>query len=596
VRIAGDARYIPVEYASRYRDALGTPLPPGLAEIFLASAEEPLAEIVRRYARTHGPFTTTDLAARYRLQTPAVEPILHALHGRGKLLEGEFRPGGHHREWCDPEVLQQIRRKSLARLRREIEPVEQRVFARFTARWQGVTAPRRGVDALLDAIEALQGAAIPASELEREVLPARIAEYRSADLDTLMSAGEVIWVGVEPIGDRDGRIALYLATALPLLLPPGGVGSNAATDPGAELSERAQKIIELLQRKGASFFAAIHAACGGGFPGETRDALWELVWSGRLTNDTLHPVRNLRASRESHGKQNRGEFADERPGSPEFLRRMRSRTPGRNLMDGRWSLVTQRIALRAEETAITPTQWSANIAQQLLLRHGIIMRETAVAENVPGGFPTIYPALKTMEDSGWIRRGMFVAGMGAAQFAMPAAVDLLRSLRLEAAQAEVVYLAATDPANPYGVLLPWPRVGAEGAEAPPPMMARAAGAGVILINGEIAGFMRRRNPALRVFLPEAEPERSQFAHELAKKLADIAMRRRTWRQGLLIGAIDGAPAREHFLARFLEDAGFVNTTLGFQIRHVTPIAVPFDAEAESESDGDEDTRGVSESA
>jgi len=596
VRIAGDARYVPVEYASRYRDALGTPLPPGLAEIFLASAEEPLAEIVRRYARTHGPFTTADLAARYRLQVTAVEPILHALHGRGKLLEGEFRPGGHHREWCDPEVLQQIRRKSLARLRREIEPVEQRVFARFTARWQGVTAPRRGVDALLDAIEALQGAAVPASELEREVLPARIAEYRPSDLDTLMSAGEVIWVGVEPIGDRDGRIALYLAQSLPLLLPPGGVGSNAAANAGAAVSERAQKIVEVLEQQGASFFAAIHAACGGGFPGETRDALWELVWSGRVTNDTLHPVRNLRASRESHGKQSRGEFADERPGSPEFLRRMRLRTPGRNLMDGRWSLVTQRIALRAGETAITPTQWSANVAQQLLLRHGIIMRESAVAENVAGGFPTIYPALKTMEDSGWIRRGMFVTGMGAAQFAMPAAVDLLRSLRLEPAKAEVVYLAATDPANPYGVLLPWPRLEVEGAEAPPPMMARAASAGVILINGEIAAFMRRRNPALRVFLPEAEPERGQFAHELAKKLAEIAIRRQTRRQGLLIGAIEGAPAREHFLARFLEDAGFVNTTLGFQMRHVTPIAAPFDAEPESEPDGDEDARGISESA
>jgi ATP-dependent helicase Lhr and Lhr-like helicase len=596
VRVAGDARYVPVEYASRYRDALGTPLPPGLAEIFLGSGGEPLAEIVRRYARTHGPFTTADLAARYRLQAAGVEPILHALHGRGKLLEGEFRPGGHHREWCDPEVLQQIRRKSLARLRREIEPVEQRVFARFTARWQGVTAPRRGVDALLDAIEALQGAAVPASELEREILPARIAEYRPGDLDTLMSAGEVIWVGVEPIGDRDGRIALYLAQSLPLLLPPGPVGSNGAADTGAAVSERAQKILEALEQQGASFFAAIHAACGGGFPGETRDALWELVWSGRVTNDTLHPVRNLRASRESHGKQGRGDFADERPGSPEFLRRMRLRTPGRNLMDGRWSLVTQRIALRAGETAITPTQWSANVAQQLLLRHGIIMRETAVAENVTGGFSTIYPALKTMEDSGWIRRGMFVTGMGAAQFAMPAAVDLLRSLRLEPAKAEVVYLAATDPANPYGVLLPWPRSEAESAEAPAPMMARAAGAGVILINGEIAAFMRRRNPALRVFLPEAEPERGQFAHELAKKLAEIAIRRQTRRQGLLIGAIEGAPAREHFLARFLEDAGFVNTTLGFQMRHVTPIAAPFDAETESEPDGDEDARGISESA
>jgi ATP-dependent helicase Lhr and Lhr-like helicase len=599
VRIASDARYIPVEYASRYRDALGTPLPPGLAEIFLASGEEPLAEIVRRYARTHGPFTSADLAARYRLQVAAVEPILHALHGRGKLLEGEFRPGGHHREWCDPEVLQQIRRKSLARLRREIEPVEQRVFARFNARWQGVTAPRRGVDALLDAIESLQGAAIPASELEREVLPARIAEYRPGDLDTLMSAGEVIWVGVEPIGDRDGRIALYLAQSLPLLLPPSGSESAAvlAADAGAALSGRAQKIVDVLQQQGASFFAAIHAACGGGFPGETRDALWELVWSGRVTNDTLHPVRNLRASRESHGKQSRGEFADERPGSPEFLQRMRLRTPGRNLMDGRWSMVTQRIALRAGETAVTPTQWTANIAQQLLLRHGIIMRETAVAENIPGGFPTIYPALKTMEDSGWIRRGMFVASMGAAQFAMPAAVDLLRSLRLEPPKPEVVYLAATDPANPYGVLLPWPRPEADGAaaEAPPPMMARAAGAGVILINGELAAFMRRRNPALRVFLPEAEPERGQFAHQLAKKLAEIAIRRQTRRQGLLIAAIDGAPAREHFLVPFLEDAGFVNTTLGFQMRHVTPIAAPFDAETENEA-ADEDPRGISESA
>jgi ATP-dependent Lhr-like helicase len=179
---------------------------------------------------------------------------------------------------------------------------------------------------------------------------------------------------------------------------------------------------------------------------------------------------------------------------------------------------------------------------------------------------------------------------------MPAAVDLLRSLRLEPAKAEVVYLAATDPANPYGVLLPWPRLEVEGAEAPPPMMARAASAGVILINGEIAAFMRRRNPALRVFLPEAEPERGQFAHELAKKLAEIAIRRQTRRQGLLIGAIEGAPAREHFLARFLEDAGFVNTTLGFQMRHVTPIAAPFDAEPESEPDGDEDARGISESA
>src|SRR5271156_5518517 len=220
VRLAGDSRYIPVEYASRYRDALGTPLPPGLAEVFLAKSDDPLREILRRYARTHGPFTTAAAAARYGLPPAPVETALHALHGLGKLLEGEFRPGGTHREWCDPDVLQQIRRKSLARLRREIEPPEQRTFARLAARWQGVSVRRRGLEALLDTVENLQGAAVLASELEREILPARIADYHHGDLDTVMAAGQVVWVGGEQIGDRDGRVALYLTESLPLLLPP----------------------------------------------------------------------------------------------------------------------------------------------------------------------------------------------------------------------------------------------------------------------------------------------------------------------------------------------------------------------------------------
>ena len=208
VRIAGESRTIPVEYAGRYRDALGTPLPPGLAEAYLERTAEPLAEIVRRYARTHGPFTTTNVAARYQLQPSVIEAVLRSLNAQGKLLEGEFRPNGQHREWCDPEVLRQIRRKSLARLRREIEPVEQSTFVRFSTRWQGVTVPRRGLDALLDTIETMQGAAIPASELETEILPARIADYSPSNLDTLMTSGEVTWVGVEQIGDRNGRIAI----------------------------------------------------------------------------------------------------------------------------------------------------------------------------------------------------------------------------------------------------------------------------------------------------------------------------------------------------------------------------------------------------
>jgi len=591
VRIAGETRYVSVEYAARYRDALGTPLPPGLPEAFLAASEEPLVDIVRRYARVHGPFTTGDVAARYQLQPNAIDEVLHSLHAREKVLEGEFRPGGTHREWCDPAVLQQIRRKSLARLRREIEPVEQQVFARFVTRWQGVALPRRGVDALIDAIESLQGTAIPVSELEREILPARITDYRTGDLDALMASGEVVWVGVEPLGDRDGRIALYLAASLPLLLP---TAKHSTDSLDTDHSERAKKILEVLKNQGASFFSALHAACGGGFPGETRDALWELVWAGKVTNDTLHPLRNLRLSREAPGKPSRSEFPSERPGSPEYLRRLRLRTPGASLMDGRWSFVADRIGNLLGE--LTPTQWIANLTQQLLTRHGIVMRETALAENVAGGYPTIYPALKAMEESGWIRRGMFVSGLGAAQFAMPAAVDLLRNLRTVPAKAEVVHLAATDPANPYGSLLPWPRSEQNEVEAAP-ALGRAVGASLIVVNGMLAAFLRRRNPAIRIFLPEDEPDRSNVAGELAKKLATIAIQRQSRRQGLLIGSINGGPARDHFLAQFLEDGGFVDTAQGFHMRHRARI--PSAGESigtDHDPEDDENLDEISESA
>ena len=621
IPLAGEHRYIPVEYAARYRDAFGVPLPPGLAEVFLQHSGDPVAEIIRRYARTHGPFTTHEAAHRFALSPSAIEPVLRALHAHAKLLEGEFRPAGSHREWCDPEVLQQIRRKSLARLRREVEPVEQHTFARFLTRWQGLTTPRRGLDALLDTIETLQGAALLASDLERDILPARIAGYQQADLDTLLAAGEIVWLGLEQVGDRDGRIALYLADSLPLLLPPAvgaGLAPPASTSsptgaagpaanmqmsdqPGERsrqadprpLSERAQQILDFLRRTGASFFSIIHAATGAGYPAETLDALWELVWSGQISNDTFHPVRTLNRPPEKHDRKAQAEGT---PGSPEFVRRLRSRTSAGGPAQGRWSLIQQRIA-----ATLTPTQWSANIAQQLLVRHGIVMRDTAIAENIPGGYNSIYPALKTMEESGWIRRGMFVAGLGAAQFVMPAAVDMLRGLRLDPPAAEVVYFAATDPANPYGTIVPWPRLE---SESPNPLasnssehhgMSRTSGAGVILINGRLAAFFRRRNPAIRVFLPESEPDRTHFAQQLARKLAELAIRRQGRRSGLLIGQINDAPAREHTLAPFLEQAGFVNTAMGFQMRRVTPLASPIRGPEDSEDASQEDDN-ISETA
>jgi ATP-dependent Lhr-like helicase len=567
VRIAGETGHIPIEYAARYRDALGTPLPPGIADAYLERVDRPLTELMRRYARTHGPFPTIEPAARYGVPAETLEGVLKSLHGAGKLLEGEFRPDGSHREWCDPEVLQQVRRKTLARLRSEVEPSEQRTFARLLCRWQGVTVPRRGSAALMDAIEILQGAAVPASELEREILPARVSDYRLGDLDTLIASGDVVWVGRERIGERDGRVALYLADSLGKLLPP---------EPEVELSERARRIVEFLERQGANFFAALHQAAGGGYPGDTQEALWELVWAGRITNDTFQPVRSL--VQEKDDRPGRRELRDGPPGSPEFLRRLRGRGEHSAAGQGRWGLVRQR-ALES----VSPTEWSANMAQQLLARHGIVQRETALAENVPGGYPSIYPALRKMEESGWLRRGMFVAGLGAAQFAMTSAVDLLRTLRGDPERPETLHLAASDPANPYGAVLPWPR-----EEGESHAMARASGASVILVNGRLSAFIRRRNPAIRTLLPENEPERSIVARATASKLADVAMRRQGRKTGLLIGEVDGVAARQHFLARFLEEAGFVATANGYQMRRIAPvlqIPEPSDEDDEEEEDG-----------
>jgi ATP-dependent Lhr-like helicase len=248
----------------------------------------------------------------------------------------------------------------------------------------------------------------------------------------------------------------------------------------------------------------------------------------------------------------------------------------------------------------SPTQWTANVAQQILARHGIVTRETALAENIPGGYNTLYPAFRAMEESGRIRRGMFVAGLGAAQFAMPAAIDMLRGLRTQPAVPDLVHLASSDPANPYGAVLPWPRAEDDGEGAGPHSMTRAAGASVILLNGRLTGFLRRRSSSIRIFLPDDEPEASQFARGLANKLAEIALERQTLRQGLFIEKINDLPAHDHFLGRFLEPAGFVKTMTGFQMRRVARSLSPVDAgfsETEDEVDAGEVGAGeVEESA
>ncbi|MGA9717323.1 MAG: DEAD/DEAH box helicase [Acidobacteriaceae bacterium] len=580
VKIAGEKRLIAVEDAARYRDALGIPLPPGLPRALLEPVAQPALELVRRYARTHGPFTQGEVAKRFGLNATPVETALRRLLLDGRVVEGGFRPGGVHREWCDAEVLRLIRRKSLARLRKEIEPVEQQMLARLNTHWQGVLQRRRGLDPLLDTIENLQGAPLPASLVETAILPARLGNYAPGQLDTLIAAGEVVWVGLDPLGEHDGRIALYLSDRLRTLLPP--VRQNALAT--VEMAPKEQAILEQLERGGAVFFAQIHDALGGGYPGETLDALWTLVWRGLVTNDTFHALRAY-TSRPAGRQPKRAHSS----GAQVAAFRSRRTTPPS--AQGRWTLVPQPES--AKDTAAV-TNWSHAIASQLLVRYGVLTRESVAQENLPGGFSAVYDVLKAMEESGRVRRGYFVAGLGATQFALPSAVDLLRSLRQQARleKPERVLLAATDPANPYGATLRWPSAESAANESPdadgqPRSLTRSVGASVVLRNGEMVAYLRRSNPNLQVFLPLEEPERSHAARDLAQFLVETAQREMASREGdrsagLVVAQINGQPVGSHFVARFLLDAGFHAAPNGFNVRRAASPALEREAPTEAQ--------------
>ena len=535
--IAGEKRLIAVEDAGRYRDALGVPLPPGLPAAFQVVVADAGLDLVRRYARTHGPFTTLEVAKRFGLAAETAEALLNRLVQSGRVVEGGFRPGGVHREWCDAEVLRAIRRKSLAKLRKEVEPVEQATLARLFTRWQGVVQPRRGLDALLDVIENLQGAPIPASVLETEVLPARIIGYKASDLDTLIAAGEVVWAGVEAIGEKDGRVALYLADKVGALRAP----TSQNRDVGHPM-EREQKIVEYLRANGASFFQPLHDGIGGGYPGETLEAIWNLVWRGELSNDGLHALRAYCERPTTAKKQAR------RVHQQAGFRSRRTTPP---TAQGRWSL------LRAEDG--NATEWSHAMALQLLARYGVVFRETAHAEGLPGGFSAVYDVLKAMEESGRVRRGYFAADLGATQFAMPAAVDLLRSLRVkrDGDKSEMLMLAATDPANPYGSLMKWPSGGDASSS-----LTRSVGARVVLCDGALIAYLRRGNANVQVFLPDEEPARGQAA----KALAEFLFQRAQAEGGMLITTVNGLSVAEDPMAKTWLEAGFVAGAMGFNVR------------------------------
>jgi ATP-dependent helicase Lhr and Lhr-like helicase len=532
IRIAGEARVAAAEDAARFRDALGAAIPRGLPGAFVEPVADPLADLVGRYARTHGPFRAVDVAQRLGIAVEPVRRALDRLEAFGRVVTGEFRPDGLEREWCDVEVLRRLRRRSLARLRREVEPVDADTFGRFLPAWQSVGEGRRGLDAVVDAVAQLQGALIPASVLESDVLPARVANYSPAFLDELCATGEVVWIGAGGIGAHDGRITLCFRDEARLLVPavenlPEGAIVDALRDH--------------LGRAGASFWPDLVRAAGTADERAVLAALWDLVWAGEVTNDGFGPVRAmLGAKPRAAGK-----------GKPRLGRLSRLGPPAGA---GRWSVVAPLLT-----PAPSPTEVTAARAQQLLARYGVVTREAVRAEGIPGGYAGVYPALRTLEEAGRARRGYFVDGLGAAQFALPGAAERLRASRADREPA-VVVLAATDPAQPYGAALAWPErpdvseAPADGAR--PPRPARVAGALVVLRDGAPAAFLDPRGHNVLAF----DVEHLDWVAALPAIVRDGRVRR------LEIQRVNGVAVRSTPIGQALDEAGFVPTPRGVVFR------------------------------
>jgi ATP-dependent Lhr-like helicase len=529
LRIAGEERWIAVEDAGRFRDAIGASPPRGVADAFLEADDRPLDLLLARWARTHAPFTADGPAERWGLAGSVVEARLRAMAAEGALLEGAFRPGGASREFTDPDVLRQLRRRSLARLRREVEPVEPEVLARFLPTWQGIGSTAGGLGRLVEVIGQLEGVPVPASVLERDLLPARVAGYTPRLLDELGAAGEVVWIGRGSLGRDDGRIALYRRDHVDLLARAG-----AAEDrPSGPIHEA---IRTHLQRRGASFFPQLRSSIEARNDEELIDAMWDLVWAGEVTNDTFAPLRALSLPR-SRSK------ATPRPG------RLLALGPPRAA--GRWSLVAD---LVGEER--NPTERGHALATALLDRHGVVTREGVAAEGIAGGYASVYPILRAMEESGRARRGYFVAGLGAAQFALPGAVDRVRAVRED--EPTVRVLAATDPAQPYGAALAWPR-GTDDERLP---LQRAAGAYVVLVDGSAALYLERGGRSL-LRLPAAAD--ADVARRAVEALADMVGPTGPIRE-LRLERVDRVPVAESVLADGLRDAGFRPSYRGYLLR------------------------------
>ncbi|HET9461866.1 MAG TPA: DEAD/DEAH box helicase [Gaiellaceae bacterium] len=506
VRLGDREVFAAVEDAGLVRDAFGAAPPGGVPQVFLDPVERPLRSVARRYAKTSGPFTTAELAERFGVELSNVERELVELERADELVRGELRPGGSEREWCDPEVLRRIRRATLAVLRHEVEPAEQAAFGRFLPAWHGIG--RR--QTLREAIVPLQGVALPVSLWESDVLPRRVAGYRSAELDALCASGEVVWVGAGL-----DRVAVYFREDAPVL---GRAAGEAPPEGAAHVAVRSAL------GQGALFWADLLATTG--LEGaDALAALWDLVWAGEVANDSWAPLRASRRYDTPRPERRARRFARARASAP-------------SPTQGRWVLAAPLFAGEVDRRAL---------AELLLERQGIVTRDGVRGEGIRGGYGAVYSELRALETLGVCRRGYFVEGLGGAQFALPGAVERLRELRSAGprdGEPEVLVLAAADPAQPYGAAIPWPR--RAGARA-----ARVAGAWVVLLGGDAVLFVERGGRSL---VPLREPDPEWLRPALDALVAHV---RGGGAKRLAVERFDGIPVVASEAMALLVEAGFL---------------------------------------
>jgi ATP-dependent Lhr-like helicase len=539
---AGSERWAIIEDAARLRDALGTPLPIGIPSAFIEPVDDPLGDLVSRFARTHAPFTVAAVADRLGLGTAVVLSALRTLASQRRVVEGEFRPGATGSEWCDVEVLRRLRSRSLAALRHEVEPVDAATLGRFLPSWQHIDEPLRGVDGLAAVIDQLAGVALPASAWESLVLPARVRDYSPVMLDELTASGEVIWSGGGALAGNDGWLSLHLADSASLTLPE---------PTGAETTELQRSILASLTGGGAYFFRQLSNAVGSTDDSALLAALWDLVWSGLVTNDTLSPLRSYLGGTTTKARAV--------PRSRAYRGRARPSMPsvgGPPSAAGRWSLLPL-----AEPDA---TVRGVATAELLLERYGVVTRGAVVSEGIRGGFSLAYRVLSGFEETGRARRGYFVEGLGAAQFATGATVDRLRSFAREPDSERApaaITLAATDPANAYGAALAWPAAPVvEGAEDSKRghRPGRKAGALVVIVDGMLTLYVERGGKTMLTFTEDPRAV-AAAAHSLASVIRRSGGRLRVER-------VNGDFVIGTGLGDALVDAGFSATPQGLRLR------------------------------